>query len=323
MSLEKLKEEFIVTYPYYGVWVENIKDGFTVGVRELYEIKHNDCLIGYILIHHCSNFTLKINGLLIFKEYRRNGYGSKAVIQLIEQLKNEDTRYIYIQCRIENKVMVRLLHKLGFDLIGTHFHAIEKEYNWLGVYDIKQLNNTGEMIAIANDIYDNFTMYSGIKMNFKNLMDNITGQLLNMNKTLFADALKNPQIGVHLAVCREPYIQYMLNGSKTIESRITKNRIIPFGKVKNSDIVILKRSSGPVLAIFTVKNVISFDSSSFDLNTIKNNYQEQLHIHDEWWELKRDARFASLICIEEIVPLEAIDISMKKNRQSWIILREG
>lgn len=323
MILETLKEEFIITYPYYGTWIEKIKEGFALGVRELYEIKHNESLIGYILIHFCPNSCVKINGLLIFKEFRGNGYGSKALNQLVRQLKCKDISYAYIQCRIENQAMYHLFHKLGFSLIGTNFHPIEKEFNWLGVYDIKQSNHVEKMVVLANKIYDNFSKYSRANTNFNNLMDDITKQLLNMHKITFADALKNPNIGIHLAVCREPYIQYMINGSKTIESRITKNKIIPYGKVKDGDIVILKRSSGPVLAIFTVKNVISFDSSSFNLSTIQNNYQEELQIHDDWWELKRDARFASLICIEEIVALNAIDITLQKNRQSWIIIREG
>lgn len=323
MILETLKEEFIIIYPYYGIWIENIKEGFDLGVRELYEIKHNESLIGYILIHFCPNSCVKINGLLIFKEFRGNGYGGKALNQLVKQLKSKDINYAYIQCRIENKAMYHLFHKLGFILIGTNFHPIEKAFNWLGVYDIKQSNHVEEMVVLANNIYENFTKYSRVNTDFNNLMDDITKQLLNMHKMLFVDALKNPNIGIHLAVCREPYIQYMINGSKTIESRITKNKITPYGKVKGGDIVILKRSSGPVLAIFTVKNVISFDRSSFNLSTIKNNYQKELQIHDEWWELKRDARFASLICIEEIIALNPIDITLQKNRQSWIIIREG
>lgn len=323
MILEKLKEEFITTYPYYGIWIEKIKDGFSLGIRELYEIQYNEHLVGYILIHYCSNSCVKINGLLIFKEFRGNGYGSKSLSQLIKQLKNNDISYAYIQCRIDNKVMNHLFHKLGFDLIGTNFHPVEKEFNWLGAYDVKQSKNIEKMTMLANDIYDNFTKYSKINTAFNSLMDSLTKQLLNMDKLLFVDALKNPNIGIHLAVCREPYIQYMINGSKTIESRITKNKIVPYGKVKKGDIVILKRSSGPVLAIFTVKNVICYDSTSFSLNTIRNNYQEELQIHDEWWELKRDSRFASLIWIEEIVALNAIDVAIQKNRQSWIIIREG
>ena len=36
---------------------------------------------------------------------------------------------------------------------------------------------------------------------------------------------------VHLAILLEPYLQYILDGTKTVESRFSKNRIAPYKMV--------------------------------------------------------------------------------------------
>lgn len=322
VGIEQLEAAFIAEYPYYSTWVENIKCEFATGKRTLYKLQSDEHCVGYILIHFCAHKSAKLNGLLIFEKFRGNGYANKALDQLLKQLTTTHIEYIFAQCRIENNAMIHLFHKFDFNIIGTNYHTIEKAYNWLGAYNLKGNGNLERMVSIADSIYANFKKYGGINASYEDLIDNIISQLSDLNNFSFIERLKNPKMGIHLAICKEPYIQYMISGLKTIESRITKNKTIPFGKVKKDDVVILKRSSGPVLAIFTVKDVISLDNQTFNLDSIRENYQDQLCIQDDWWEVKKDAQYASLICIEEIVPLTPIIFSLEKNRQAWIIIRK-
>src|SRR3954452_24578662 len=67
-----------------------------------------------------------------------------------------------------------------------------------------------------------------------------------------------PSCGVHLAVFVEPYLGYVLDGSKTVESRFSVNRCAPFGKVRRGDIILLKRSGGGVVGIARVSVVWSY-----------------------------------------------------------------
>ena len=46
---------------------------------------------------------------------------------------------------------------------------------------------------------------------------------------------------VHLAILLEPYLQYILDGTKTVESRFSKNRIAPYNMVEPGDVVLLKK----------------------------------------------------------------------------------
>src|SRR3954453_16131391 len=74
-----------------------------------------------------------------------------------------------------------------------------------------------------------------------------------------------PSCGIHLAVFLEPFLGYVLNGSKTVESRFSVNRCAPFGKVHQGDVVLLKRSGRPVVGIARVQTVWSYhlDQSSW------------------------------------------------------------
>src|ERR1700686_1163065 len=60
--------------------------------------------------------------------------------------------------------------------------------------------------------------------------------------------------GIHLAVLVEPYLSLILDGKKTIESRFSTNRHAPFEQVQRGDVLILKRSSGPVEGLCTVSD---------------------------------------------------------------------
>lgn len=55
---------------------------------------------------------------------------------------------------------------------------------------------------------------------------------------------------VHLAVMVEPYLSRVLDGSKTIESRFSRKKIAPWGRVSSGDVVVLKKSGGSFVAVF-------------------------------------------------------------------------
>lgn len=58
----------------------------------------------------------------------------------------------------------------------------------------------------------------------------------------------SPQV-LHLAIFQEPYLGLILAGKKTIESRFSVNRIAPYEAAERDDLVLLKRSSGPITGL--------------------------------------------------------------------------
>ena len=58
-------------------------------------------------------------------------------------------------------------------------------------------------------------------------------------------------------------------------------------------ICFIKTDRGPVLAVFSVNKVYSYETRFFSLDEIRKTYQKQLCIHDDWWERKKDAGYAT------------------------------
>lgn len=130
--------------------------------------------------------------------------------------------------------------------------------------------------------------------------------------------LKNKTI--HLGIFSEPYLTYMLEGKKTIESRFTKNKIVPYNQITKDDIVIVKKSSGNVLAYFTIKDVLFFDLNITSMEEIKSKYNKQLCVDETFWISKKNSNYATLIIIDKLFKLKPFHID-KKGMQTWIILK--
>lgn len=144
----------------------------------------------------------------------------------------------------------------------------------------------------------------------------------NLQKQLSAQALKLFRSKtIHLGIFAEPYLTYMLNGQKTIESRFSKNKILPYDKISKDDIVIVKKSSGNILAYLTIKDVKFFDLKENSIEEIKKNYQDKLCVDNSFWLSKKDSNYATLIFIDKIFQLTPFSIP-KKGMQTWITLNK-
>lgn len=124
---------------------------------------------------------------------------------------------------------------------------------------------------------------------------------------------------IHLGIFSEPYLTYMLDGKKTIESRFSKNKIIPYNQITKDDIVIVKKSSGNVLGYFTIKDVLFFDLNTISIEEIKSKYNKQLCVDETFWISKKNSNYATLIIIDNLFKLNPFHIN-KKGMQTWIKL---
>ncbi len=148
---------------------------------------------------------------------------------------------------------------------------------------------------------------------YAEIIENLEKQLSydDMNK------IKNKKI--HLGIFGEPYLTYMLEGKKTIESRFSKNKIAPYNQITTNDIVIVKKSSGNVVGYFTIKEVLFFDLNNIPIEKIKSRYNKQLCVDEIFWTNKKNSNYATLIVIDKLFKLKPFHIN-KKGMQTWIIL---
>lgn len=142
----------------------------------------------------------------------------------------------------------------------------------------------------------------------------------NLEMQLSNDDIKKiKNRNIHLGIFSEPYLTYMLEGKKTIESRFSKNKIIPYNQITKNDIVIIKKSSGNILGLFTIKDVLFFDLNITSIDKIKLKYSKQLCVNETFWMSKKNSNYATLIIIDTLIKLKPFHIN-KKGMQSWIKL---
>ena len=126
----------------------------------------------------------------------------------------------------------------------------------------------------------------------------------------------------HLAILKRPYLDAILDGSKTIEARLTRTKRQPFGQVDAGDFVYLKQSSGPVCATAVVVDVKSYENlDSPQIAEIKKFYNKQICGNEAYWQSKSNSRYALLVWLKDIKKIRPVNIT-KKDQRAWIVLRK-
>jgi hypothetical protein len=128
---------------------------------------------------------------------------------------------------------------------------------------------------------------------------------------------------IHLAIFQEPYLELIMDGRKTIETRFSRRMCAPFQAVSSGDVVILKRSGGEIVGICLVEDAWFYQLTSDALTFIRAKFGRAICAKDDsFWEERKEAAVASLISISHVTPLEKIDIP-KRDRRGWVILNRA
>lgn len=143
------------------------------------------------------------------------------------------------------------------------------------------------------------------------------------NKTRQA-ASGNGAFAVHLAILAEPFLSLLLEGTKTIESRFTKNRVAPYGAVSRGDLLLLKGVGGPVVGFGRVGQTWSIElQRKSDLKRIRRDYSTQIcATGEEFWRSRAEARFVTLMEVTAVTRCDPIECQ-KRDRRGWVILKSS
>lgn len=125
---------------------------------------------------------------------------------------------------------------------------------------------------------------------------------------------------IHLAVFVEPFLQFLLDGRKTVESRFSIHRRPPFGCVHSGDSVLIKESGGPIVAVAEISDVWYYQLGPAAWETIRTRFAKQLCADDpEFWESKACSYFATLMQIGRVEKLDPLACA-KRDRRGWVVL---
>ena len=139
----------------------------------------------------------------------------------------------------------------------------------------------------------------------------------------------------HLAILIQPLLNFVLDGHKTIETRISKIKLPPYQSVAVGDYVLIKESGGPIKGMFEVAKVDTFHSETslngnvfdaicetdgqkiFGLPDAAVTYRKVFR--KKWCESKY-ATFMHVKDVRRYTPAVRIQ---KTNRQAWVVLGDG
>ena len=126
----------------------------------------------------------------------------------------------------------------------------------------------------------------------------------------------------HLAILHKRYLDLILSGEKRIESRLTKVKRVPFSCVEKGDLIYFKQSSGPVRAIAKADKIMQYkDLTPSTISSLKTKYNRGICGAVDYWQMKKDSRYAVLIWLKDVCEIDPIKIE-KTNQQAWIVLND-
>lgn len=135
---------------------------------------------------------------------------------------------------------------------------------------------------------------------------------------LFTD--DSPEVGLHIACMVEPFLGYILEGKKTIESRFSKPLIPPYRCVAVGDVVLLK--AGPIVASFRTASAEFIELNDHEFNRLITDHSADLCADEEFWDARSDKRYATLLGISDVRQLTPLMVN-KHDRRGWLVLRHN
>jgi hypothetical protein len=133
------------------------------------------------------------------------------------------------------------------------------------------------------------------------------------------DGIDAPQVSLHMAVLVEPYMQFLLDGQKTVESRFSVHRVPPYRCVEAGDVVLVKASGGPVVGAFTASAVWYYRLDLSSWQDVRREFAAALCAQDRFWEERSAASFATLVRVSDVGRLPPVAVP-KRDRRGWVVL---
>ena len=137
----------------------------------------------------------------------------------------------------------------------------------------------------------------------------------------YVDALDPTHpVQLHLAVFVEPFLSWVIDGTKTVEARFSAVRCAPWDVVHENDVVLMKQSSGPVVGSFVVSSVSSYRIAEGDLDDMRGLFGDAIRAEDdEFWVDRNGAKYATLMGIKDHHRINPTPIP-KRDRRGWVVI---
>jgi ASC-1-like (ASCH) protein len=120
---------------------------------------------------------------------------------------------------------------------------------------------------------------------------------------------------------QQPYLEKIITGQKTIESRFTKVRCPPFGAISPGDKIYFKKAGGPVIAKGLAEKVMFYsDLNGEKIRDITSAFSDGLQVESSFIDCKQASRYCTLIFLCNVVRVKPFRVD-KKDRRGWVVMK--
>lgn len=154
------------------------------------------------------------------------------------------------------------------------------------------------------------------------LGDSVKGDLYWSDYLSSLTSKEKTSFSLHLGVFVEPFLQYILDGKKTMETRFSLVRCAPYERVESGDVVLLKKSGGAAVGICRIRSARFYKLEKDSWDEIKTFARDICAEDPEFWEQRKGASFATLMRIQNVKTITPFTVK-KRDRRGWVILREA
>ena len=124
----------------------------------------------------------------------------------------------------------------------------------------------------------------------------------------------------HLAILKQPFLNMILSGEKTIETRWAMHKIAPYNKLRVGDEILLKETCKEVIATAKVKDFKYFELTPKIADEIKQKYGKEIGVYKfENWENYRNKKYCTLIWLDNIEKVKPFKVK-RSNGAGWIVI---
>ena len=112
----------------------------------------------------------------------------------------------------------------------------------------------------------------------------------------------------------------ILNGTKTIESRFSFNKVVPYEKIKIGDEILLKETGKDVTAKANAKDVKYYELTPQIVEEIRLKYGKEIRT-DKFadWETTKTKKYCTLIWLTDVKKINPVKVP-KSHGAGWICL---
>ncbi len=134
--------------------------------------------------------------------------------------------------------------------------------------------------------------------------------------------VRPPSPGVHVAILWPEYLDAILEGRKTIECRLSVNRVAPFGVIRVGDVIYFRQRAGHVRAKAIADGVELVEGlTPRAVRAIRATHNDRILGSPTFWRRKRASRYATLIHLRDVAHADEGPACGPSYGRSWFVIR--